>query len=65
VAVRKVACCDHGDKEAVNVKSVDAYAASFTCTERPVCPYFMRRETRVPQCNKATLRCEMVKPSQP
>ncbi len=61
IAVRKVGCCNHGDKEAVNANAAGAYAASFTCPDpRPICPQFMRRDLRVAACNQGTHRCEMV-----
>jgi hypothetical protein len=60
IAVRKVGCCNHGEKEAVNASSAAAYAASFTCNERPICAHFMRRDLRVARCNQGSQRCEMV-----
>lgn len=64
-AVPKVGCCNNGQMEAVNTASVDAYQRSFTCTERVMCPQFMIRDTRVPECSEAPQnamrKCEMVK----
>ena len=61
-AVRKNGCCNHGDMEAVNAAQVDAYKASFTCTKHLMCPQFLRRDTRVPVCDTARSRCQMVQP---
>jgi hypothetical protein len=65
VAVAKNACCNHGDKEAVNKDQAQAYKSSFTCPEHRPCPMFMRRDNRVPVCNGGTHRCEMVPPPAP
>lgn len=62
VAVPKVGCCNNGYKEAVNKSSADAYKASFTCpTPNQICPHYMINDQRVPECNKTTKKCEMVK----
>ena len=64
VAVPAGGCCPDGRSAAVNKDSVDAYAAATACTEPPhVCPLHVILETRVPQCNTGTTKCEMVEPT--
>jgi hypothetical protein len=60
VAVPRVGCCHNGWKEAVNVAQKDAYAASFTCQTRPLCPMYIIRDTRIPRCDLNTHLCGMV-----
>jgi len=60
VAVPRVGCCHNGWKEAVNVAQKDAYAASFTCQTRPLCPMYIIRDMRVPRCDLHTHLCGMV-----
>ncbi len=62
VAVPRVGCCHNGWKEAVNVAQKDAYAASFTCQTRPLCPMYIIRDMRVPRCDLHTHLCGMVQP---
>jgi hypothetical protein len=62
VAVPRVGCCNNGWKEAVNVSQQDAYAASFTCTQRHPCPMYIVRDMRVPRCDTSTHLCAMVRP---
>jgi hypothetical protein len=61
VAVPRVGCCHNGWKEAVNVAQQDAYAASFTCPRREMCPMFIIRDQRVPRCDPAAHLCAMVR----
>ncbi|HEX8794583.1 MAG TPA: hypothetical protein VF765_26740 [Polyangiaceae bacterium] len=61
VAVRQAGCCNNGWKAAVNREEVDAYDAEFACHEpRPICPMYMVLDTRVAECNRVSLLCEMV-----
>lgn len=60
VAVPRVGCCHNGWKEAVNVAQKDAYAASFTCQTRPLCPMYIIRDMRAPRCDLHTHLCGMV-----
>jgi hypothetical protein len=60
VAVPRVGCCHNGWKEAVNVAQKDAYAASFTCQTRPLCPMYIIRDIRVPRCDLHTHLCGMI-----
>jgi hypothetical protein len=61
VVVPRNSCCNNGHKEAVNGSRVDAYKASFVCPEaRPICPMFRVRDDRVPVCDAAAHRCELV-----
>ncbi len=60
VAVPRVGCCHNGWKEAVNVAQKDAYAASFTCQTRPLCPMYIIRDMRVPRCDLHAHLCGMV-----
>ena len=61
IAVPKVGCCSNGYKEAVNKESATAYAQSFTCpTPNQMCPHYILNDTRVPECNGGTHKCEMV-----
>jgi hypothetical protein len=60
VAVPRVGCCNNGYKEAVNQNEVDAYEMSFTGTCNMACPFYVIDDTRQPECNVATKRCEMV-----
>jgi hypothetical protein len=63
VAVDRVGCCHNGWKEAVAASQKDAYASSFTCPQpHPVCPMFLVRDLRVPECDNATHLCTMVQP---
>ena len=63
VTVRKNACCNHGELEAVAATKVDAYKASFTCQMKHViCPQFLRRDTRVAKCDSSAGRCQLVAP---
>jgi hypothetical protein len=61
-AVRKNGCCNHGELEAVASSKVAAYKASFTCRTHGMCPQFLRRDLRVPVCDAASSRCQMVAP---
>ncbi len=61
-AVKKNGCCNHGELEAVGSTQVAAYKASFTCRTHMMCPQFLRRDLRVPVCDGATSRCQMVAP---
>jgi hypothetical protein len=61
IAVAKVGCCNNGYKEAVNKQSASAYKLSFTCPNpNQICPHYVVNDTRVPECNSGTRRCEMV-----
>lgn len=63
VAVPVVGCCHNGWKTGVSRAMEDAYARSFVCpTERPICPKYLVRDTRVPRCNASTQLCELVSP---
>jgi len=62
VAVARVGCCDNGWKEAVASSQRDAYAASFHCQERPICPHYKVQDTRVALCDNASHLCTMEKP---
>ena len=62
VAVPRVGCCDNGWKEAVASSQKDAYAASFHCQERPICPQYKVQDARVALCDNASHLCAMEKP---
>ena len=60
VAVPRVGCCHNGWEEAVNRHHVTAYEHSFTCSHPQICPMYMVDDTRQPECNLSTGKCEMV-----
>lgn len=60
-AVPLAGCCHNGWKTAVNREEVDAYDAANACHQpRPICPMYIVNDTRVAECNRASLQCEMV-----
>jgi hypothetical protein len=63
VAVPRVGCCHNGWMAAVNASQVDAYAHSFTCAEKVMCPMYVVRDTRVARCDVASHLCVMTKPA--
>ena len=61
VAVALASCCHNGWKTAVNRNEADAYEDAFACDNpRPICPQYIVNDTRVAECNKGSLLCEMV-----
>ena len=61
VAVPVVGCCHNGWMTSVNSEAEDEYEHSFRCpTERPICPMYLVRDTREPQCDPGTALCELV-----
>lgn len=61
VAVPRVGCCDNGWMESVNKHHVRSYEHSFTCPQsNPICPLYIVDDTRQPECNLGTGKCEMV-----
>jgi hypothetical protein len=61
VAVPVVGCCHNGWMASVSREMVQDYADSFRCpNERPLCPMYLVRDMRVPECNQGTHMCEMV-----
>ena len=67
VAVERAGCCHNGWKDAVNQTQVAAYLQANPCgNARPICPMYIVNDRRVPSCNQATGRCQMVEsPSKP
>ena len=64
VAVPRVGCCDLGWKEAVATSQQSAYAASFHCQERAICPQYKVQDTRVALCENTSHLCTMEKPEE-
>jgi hypothetical protein len=61
VAVPQAGCCHNGWKTAVNREEVDAYDKAYACTgSHPICPLYIVDDTRVAECNRVSLLCEMV-----
>jgi hypothetical protein len=61
VAVPVVGCCHNGWKASVGRQREDEYESSFQCpTERPLCPLYLVKDMRVPQCNRVAGLCELV-----
>jgi hypothetical protein len=61
VAVPVVGCCHNGWMTSVSREMVQDYADSFRCpNERPLCPLYLVRDMRVPECNLGAGVCEMV-----
>jgi hypothetical protein len=61
IAVPVVGCCHNGWKTSVSREEEDDYERSFRCpSERPICPMYLVKDTRVPECNPATSLCELV-----
>ena len=66
VAVPREGCCHNGLKDAVNKNKIDEYRAANTCkVAHPICPQYIIDDRRVPQCNRTTHQCEMVRPVGP
>lgn len=63
-AVPRGGCCSNGWMEAVNKHHVVAYEHATACklNPPPMCPMYMVHDTRVPECNTSTKKCEMVAP---
>jgi hypothetical protein len=62
IAVARVGCCHEGWMEAVNRGEAEAYEASFTCPEpHPICPQIRIIDRRVPECDRASHECTMVR----
>jgi hypothetical protein len=61
VAVPLGGCCRNGWKTAVSRDEADAYEDATACDQpRTICPMYIVRDTRVAECNRGTLHCEMV-----
>ncbi len=59
-AVERVGCCPNGINEAVNKHHATDYENSFVCQTHQMCPLYVILDTRQPECNLGTNRCEMV-----
>ena len=61
VAVPQAECCPTGRMVAVNKNHTDDYAAAYACTDKPTaCPLYIIKDTRVPECDNGTHKCQMV-----